>query len=819
MLSIFRWLGAFYYLLLSTLSLQMDPNLSLGEFCSDRLPILSQSKDKNILEGLDVCQKQDIHAQNQVIKFSNWKTQTASPGSRYSGDGLDKTKPAEILDLDLSLIHIPKEKSINFENSKRSDNLERPFDQNIHTLKQVQEEDIHDPFQPVCQPASQFGQVPISRDHTRSSQKSWLTLGNFETGSSQSSKENLSYINLHDIYMQSSPQVDSKRSWLSLGHESNLHKDHSDLINQDIHFDTAACAPGVTSKDNIEESPPRESVKMSSKHPPNHLNIQFLKVGSQKNLHSPDDPQVGITATKLGSLGNQQAYELAPQYIAHQSKGKHKRVRGIGSQKENEKYPHIQRLNNLPYIEAVETETHQMSTSSKKPKPLATDKDMKGPSDSHIQILSPDINLVATIEKISISHKLLPQDLLTEMSTWFDKLEYDICQRERDYKKRNRKTGVGFKNTKPAVSKARALATAFLTCIKLLHQDQHHDVQHWEVQVLVDGWSFIKRIFDEWNILDWKILETIRWDEHVDDFQPNALYHWLESLKPKRFTIDHLWGFWKRWDRESIYPHKRFLPTETVFVKHLQHSISKNVNIINRMDLNSILQGFNPKDRSDGHQKMLEEYILHSHWFKSKTYPSNSIDNNFHLEYMMQHVGQFELDLLEHHEPVLKWLETLLQDMKHQLIKQGVNDKNTAKQISQCLRLTYKKIVPMFLGAMKLIEEPRSTAPVYQKDMTVFNAWSLLKTHLDHWRNMDLKNVLQNKPLEDNHSMEGRDLFVKLLMIKKNFHIPLGMISQLYHLHILSLGNEIVEHGPRFHLFQLKSTLSKVFWDLHRQIK
>ncbi|KAH9823800.1 hypothetical protein DFH28DRAFT_943670 [Melampsora americana] len=812
MFSIFKWLGALHYLLLSSLSLQMDSKFSLEEFCSDELPTLLQTKNKHIPGGLDTCQNQKIHTPNKLFKFDIWDIQTSSTASKDSVYGLDKTRSAEAPDLDLSLSQLPKKMISDDENHQRLCYPRRDFNQNIQTFKHVKE----NPFQLLNKPSSQFSQGPIERSHTGSSRTSWLTLGNSERELENKSKGKLSEVDFNRNHQQ----VDPTRFWLSLGHENTPQKGQGDIHNQNTDFDhNKMCSPEVTFRDNIRTSTSRKSEEFNSIHPLDHQILQFPKFKASTSMNSPNYLEFETDPTTLGSFGKQQNPDKSLYHIGNTSQNNHKRMRVFGSQEKNDKHPQIQGSEEMPYMGEVEGEALEISTSSKKKKTISKDKQIEGVS--HSKYLPPNMYSLDMIKEVGIHQKLLPQDLLTEIQTWFSTLNHNLCERIRGDIPEFRTTGFASKHLKPAVTKAIILTISFLTCIKILHHDQDYDIQNWEERLLKDGWNFIQIIFNQWNTIEWNVLEKTKRHEHIDDLQAEVLHNHLEHVRSKNLTIKYLWSFWKRWYRESRFPNKRLLATETYFVKYIQYSILLHGQIKSPIHLEVILQNFKTIDSIQGHHQMLKQHALQFHWLQR--YYSNSPINDHTLQHMMKHIGQFELELLEHHEPVVEWLERLLQDLQNHLIKQGMNDKHTSKSISQCIKATYNRLLPIFLGAIKLMEESKTSVPVKEKDETISNAWSFFKFLLNNWRNLNFKNIflleIETKSLEVNHLKESYQLFVEMYKIKPHEHLHLDLISRLHYFQSLSPGDMIDEREFRYHHAKLRRKLVNIFWDLQRELK
>ncbi|EGG09663.1 uncharacterized protein MELLADRAFT_60741 [Melampsora larici-populina 98AG31] len=513
-------------------------------------------------------------------------------------------------------------------------------------------------------------------------------------------------------------------------------------------------------------------------------------------------------------------------YTGENSQGNLRRLQYISSRKNKEPQSNIQDLENLQYMEVVDGGSLHIPKPLKKAKFSSKNREIGGPSNSKID--SSAINLIDNIKEMAKTHDLIPSTLVSAIDDWFTNLEAKMSDKIKGYDSTYKRKRIIHPHVRRAVSKANAVATSFLVCLKLLHEDQYHEVINWEEQILQDGWVFIRTIFEEWNGLeqdDLNISKTTRKMskslEHINDLQPSFLYHHLVSVRLQGLNIKFLWNLWKRWYRESGYYNKRFLATQTCFVRHIQYLILHNGFIDSPINPEVILQGFKQMDKIESHQQMLKEHILQFDWPKR----SNSDINPDHLERMLHHVGQLELELLEQHQPVEEYLENINQHFLNVLPRQENNKENhedKLKVVFKCVGATYRRLIPTFFGAVKLMEDPKSLVPAKDEDKTVYQAWKFIKNHLDHWKNIDLSEGYHLRLSEnfshDHDSKESYWLFLEMLNLNSDSPIPFGVISRLYYPQNSSPNKLIREHGIMDQQDTLKHKLIESFLNLQNQV-
>ncbi|KAH9813088.1 hypothetical protein DFH28DRAFT_376236 [Melampsora americana] len=558
----------------------------------------------------------------------------------------------------------------------------------------------------------------------------------------------------------------------------------------------------------IEDSPP------TSPHHNFHHPIEIEDSSPTSPLKDQEEPHVGLG------------------YMGDNSQSSFKRKRKSGFQKGKEPQSSIQGFSDIQDMEGLNDERLVIPKSSKKPKISLKHKDIGGSSSSKLH--SSSITSIYEINNLATKHNLIPESILKKMDTWFIRLQDNISDKIKGHPPRPDRKRIILPHVKKGVSKAKAVATSFLACLKLLYADQHHNMEIWEESILEEGWIFMKSIFELWNEMEQddlkmskNFLQMTRILEHVDDLQPEYLYHQLSSVGTQHFPITFLWHFWRRWYREfqSTYPVERFFATASSFLKNIQYSILHNGLIDSSKDPEEILQSLKPVDIADSHQQMIREYILQIGW--PKIYSPNSEIQSDHLEFLMHHVGHIELRLLEHHQPVEEWLESLNQHFATKLyrLQQNENPKSnedTLRAISRCIGDTYSRLIPLFFGAVKFMEDSKSVLPAKNEDKNISQSWKFIKTYLDHWKKIDLRDgvhlELSKEFSKDQISIESHTLFLTMLNLKNDSKIPLEIISKLYYLKNLSPTNAIEEHGIRYQDAILKQKMIESFFAFQDQV-
>lgn len=540
---------------------------------------------------------------------------------------------------------------------------------------------------------------------------------------------------------------------------------------------------------------------------------------------SPGHPIEIEDSPPTSPLNNQQESPTALRYIGEGSQ--------INSKRKNKKQQaNIEGLEDKDYMEGVEYKTQQVPTSSKKARMASKNKDIKRSSSSKID--SSTINSIDKVKEIAITHDLIPSTLLTDIESWFKQLEATLVNKAKPYVQRT------FKKAKKilphtikikAVSNANAVAISFLACMKLLHEDQYHEMNDWETQIFEDAWIFIKSVFHPWDQIgqdDIKISkrpqEMTKALEYVDNLQPLFLYNHLQSAKSADLSLKFLWTFWKRWYRESIYQNKRFLATETGFVRRVQYSILHNGLVQSSIHPEVNLQSFKPMDEFGSHHQMLKEHSLQ--YVRPKGYSPNSEIDPEHLEHILYYVGKLELELLEQHQRVDEFLEWLNQDLAHKLTSQKDNKNKNGdklKAISKCVSITYQRLVPIFFGAVKLMEKSTSLVPIKDEDKTVSEAWKFLERHLNNWKKIILGNRFHLELPEDLRQdptlIQSHSLLLTMLNLNSDSHIPFEIISKLYYLKNNFNSDVIGGHGIGYHDDMLKHQLIESFLDLQKKVE
>ncbi|KAH9811060.1 hypothetical protein DFH28DRAFT_474744 [Melampsora americana] len=411
-------------------------------------------------------------------------------------------------------------------------------------------------------------------------------------------------------------------------------------------------------------------------------------------------------------------------------------------------------------------------------------------SSSLVQI-NTERSFVETVNYLGKFLISIPGKMEKEIELWFYELKYTILQRVRLLQYDGFMIDRITRSVSKFISKAeKELTISFLTCLKLLHEHKVWGSKDWDQMILEDGWNFVQRIFIQLKMLDpEKIIEngSSRSNDHVDNLQPSALYAYMIYRNPDNITIELFWGMWKKWYRESKLPHKRFIATRNHFDQQLKMSMINTERIkVSRKEKakNELFQ------ESSGH--VYHEDLLNNHFLQFPRFLSVNyklVPQTRNSAYLIQHVGELEVELLEHHEPVAEWFEKLGEDLRAQLHKSGIHDRDSTQALSKCVKDVCTRLLPKFFGLLKMMEDPKPLVLAREVDLTVLKGWEFMKNYIGHWRHIEFGKGLQNPipkfDLEDCHSGESYSLFLKLLK-GREWHTPFEYIWKLYYLHTTS---------------------------------
>ncbi|KAH9811062.1 hypothetical protein DFH28DRAFT_932234 [Melampsora americana] len=737
-----RWFGAFQILLLSSISIQMDHISDLGDLSSTSRTGIDEYIQKDIFEE-ERYKKQKTGSRNRNPNNQNFDNGKLSLEAKDSNHGLGEDN---VLNLDLSLSCLQPDKSSSLEKLKGT---------------WIKTKDMNDLFDLTHNESNDITRIDGTRLHDTSSGTSWLTIGHPENSHENEMRKNLK--RKYGKSVEASHQIPSGNPWITLGFQDNFATDLGGLKSKQGHYDPRI--PDCVSKDKQLEScppiPPLENnVQLEAamfKHPLgtegldfySHNQMDFSKTLDPKN---PNKLPASIGIHEISQGNSKKRIDNNPQkhqILVHDVKASEM----MAPAKDNSQlmshtqvYPDQKNVGKLPRL---------------------------GTKNSGFELSD-------AINGMSQSQDGLPFELGKTIRIWFSNMRAQIVEKRYREDPDYWPGGKCYGAVTRATSEARVIATFFLICMKLLHKEQHLGIPNWENRILDEGWKFIQRLFGPWMRIDLEQLDRTNRYDHLDALQPEVLFNYLKNVVQHRIPSTFFWSIWKRWYRDSTYSNKRLLVTEDHFISQIQ-----------QLNLHKFHSGLPHKEEKfskriksitgrDSHQSILQEHILE---FDKFTIPYPQAKDLIDLA---QHVGKFELDLLEHHEPVREWLESMMQYLLSELHRHGVKTRSSTQKISKYVKLMYHKVIPMFLGAMKLLEDPDSTMRLQQRDATISDGWRFIKVHLSHWKNIDIRNLFgfqDAQPVPENyHLKESFDLYKGIFKIDNSEQIPLKAIHRLYYL-------------------------------------
>ncbi|EGG03429.1 uncharacterized protein MELLADRAFT_65561 [Melampsora larici-populina 98AG31] len=423
-------------------------------------------------------------------------------------------------------------------------------------------------------------------------------------------------------------------------------------------------------------------------------------------------------------------------------------------------------------------------------------------------------DLHKTVNVFGKNKNFIPESMQNEIKMWFDQLQHDLFQRLRlggfDSLVIDRISGA---LSKGILKMGIELTTFFLTSLKLLHKKHAQNFEHWDYIILEDGWTFVKNIFIQWMMLDPEQIcghVISRPTDHLNHLEPSSLYGCMLYKDLDDITMNISWDMWKKWYRESKVPYKRFIATRNNFEQQIEVSICNDDVYKSPRTEKSRIELLQPIDGHEYHQDLFDSHFLKFPRFLSMdpAFPPQRRD----FVYLIQHLGELEIELLEHHEPVVEWFEKLAEDLRAQLLIPGIHHRSPVRVISNCVKSILTRLLPKFFGLLKIMEDPKPHLLAKEVDPTVLRGWEFMKTYLDHWRHIDLGKGLRNPTarfdLGDCHSGESYALFLKFLK-RKAWHVPFEDVWKLYYLHTTSPLLQLSPRDTRKQASSLQKELKK----------
>ncbi|EGG03432.1 uncharacterized protein MELLADRAFT_65564 [Melampsora larici-populina 98AG31] len=755
-----RWLGALQVLLLSSLSIQMDHTFDFDDLSSSPITKSDSFGDIHLLKAAR-CKRQKIEPQNRQSRIYNLDgdldTGKVSLGPKCANcEVYQAGNPS----LDLSLNSL-QGKSSSLEKFKGI---------------WVKTEDMNDPFHPTEKSSRNILKNPAARSNEAGSGKSWLNLGQPENGPENLTRNNLKKMCPHVDSVGSNHQCTSREPWLTLGHQHNVQAGCEGRKIEQVDPGTSIVSASFKQSD-IESSFTKISSLRLSPHNEDGMGLQSRISSSSSNTDSSDPHhhhQINLYQTN--ATKDQKGPHTTFQDPADSSQDD---LNNSGAGGPNKKHKGLV-LEKVPHAEVAVGNSLRNSQSLNKTKSSLQQKNSGRPA--KLGSIDSEFDLAHAIKSIAQSKNVILKILYKDTKTWFSRLRDRICEKGARENSGYMKGGKNYVFVTRATSEGHVITTLFLNCMKLLHRDEHSVMPSWEHGILVDGWTFIQQLFNQWMSMstDLQRCEQLHRYDHIDELQPEVLFNYLKNIRQHKISPKFLWSLWKRWYRDSKYSEKIFLATEEHFIMKIQQlNLHNGHNGISKQGKGLIQRG-QTIDNKDYHQNVLQEHILQFH---KLTKPSPFGRD---LVILAQHIGRFELDLLEHHEPVTEWLESLLKYMVSEIHVQDDKKRHAVQTISNYVKTMYYRVIPIFLGILKLMEDSNPMMGIQERDTTVSDGWEFMKYHLGHWRKIDIGSVfgfpLAHPIPEDHKIKESYNQFKGILSIGNPNLVPLKNIHRLYYL-------------------------------------
>ncbi|KAG0145896.1 hypothetical protein CROQUDRAFT_704617 [Cronartium quercuum f. sp. fusiforme G11] len=338
----------------------------------------------------------------------------------------------------------------------------------------------------------------------------------------------------------------------------------------------------------------------------------------------------------------------------------------------------------------------------------------------------------------------------TDIGPWCSMMEKALEQKKmEDYIKEYNKKWRYSKNT--VYQANRLLTTSFLGMLLLINQKS---VQlHGPKALLEQGWSFIHKILDEWKTMDFEevtVQNTAKVYNFIDGTQAEALLHRLaRSEAHEVLSTSFLYRLWLRWYRETTYPYRKFIATESNFIQDLKLSLQTSKPIVNDEPQTAHVHTGHKIFESPSYELLLQQHNLkfYIHMPESpqgEYYSKNTLPNGSTYD-LSKHVGQFEVQILEHFEPTKLWFDSLIQDLQRQS-HNSESDLRISKmdKIMKLMNGTYKNLIIPFFGTIRILHYNALPDKMETLDPRMKLGWEFLKSLLSSWNDIDISAAIES---------------------------------------------------------------------------
>ncbi|KAG0149661.1 hypothetical protein CROQUDRAFT_59212 [Cronartium quercuum f. sp. fusiforme G11] len=277
--------------------------------------------------------------------------------------------------------------------------------------------------------------------------------------------------------------------------------------------------------------------------------------------------------------------------------------------------------------------------------------------------------------------------------------------------------------------------------------------------------------------------------EFLDGTEAEALFHRLaRGRSPETLGTSFLWILWLKWYRETAYPYKKFIATESDFIQEMKLSLKTSKPIVNDRPQTSHFRTGHAISEDSPYKLILGQHILRCFTHVSKgpqrEFSFNKRSTRNALFELLAEVGQLEVQLLEHHEPIRAWFDSLTQKLQgesdlvpgKQLPHFPTNhDNSTRTQLRRLIHRTYLQLIIPFFGSIRIIHYKLAPDKVGAWDPLIQQGWKFIQELLDSWTYNDIFTAMETKystlktPTEAEHSPGRALLQIVLKRYLKDF--------------------------------------------------
>lgn len=325
------------------------------------------------------------------------------------------------------------------------------------------------------------------------------------------------------------------------------------------------------------------------------------------------------------------------------------------------------------------------------------------------------------------------------------------------------------------------LTPSFLAILSMFPLSGMVDIKR---DYLDEGWEFLRSIFDRWNISDLKKALRIKTDKFhgiFDQTEPSKIFSSLSALHCKaKLPLVLLWQLWKKHYRESKNQKQRTTFTERRFVKELKEKLS-HIRELKNSDAQlpkkigvvaCVIEDWSQLNTKLHKQKKLKlNQQLRDEEGGQNTSASPAISPQQKLT-IIKHQGRYEYEQLTLHWDMDSWFEGLFKTLEEKLVvkapETGCNLMKE-KDVLKIVKKTYSKVVPMFLGSLRIIHSRNSKSPIKCPDLLIEDGVEFIVELLEFWKSINEQPSLKGaRHIESPVTHHSSSLF----LLSHLYHFP-----------------------------------------------